>query len=247
MLISPKKLSTIWGLNPTGVLHIGAHQAEEEHQYKDLHWGHMFWVEANPKLYASLKQNLDPTNNSVLNCAAWDVDKQNLTFHETTDSQSSSLFELNKHKIHYPQILPLAQYQVQTRRIDALFGSPPPFTFVNIDVQGAELQVIRGIGNLISSLEAIYSEVNREELYLGCANVSDIDLYLKNFGFERVATRWILGKGWGDALYLNSKLKKRKSSKFLNLIDESPFYSRQIISRVFSKLRISKIVRKISG
>lgn len=248
MLISVKKIATIWGLTPKGVLHVGAHNAEEEPQYKEANWGHIYWVEANPILSQAVRSTLNPENNTVIECAAWDVDNISMTFHEMSDSQSSSLLKLKKHKVHYPQIAELREYKVQARRLDSIFHPPIPFTFANVDVQGAELQVINGLGNLTESLTAIYSEVNREELYQGCANIKEIDEYLKEFGFERVATRWILGKGWGDALYLNKNLFKiTKLSRILNLLDEIPFYAKQQISRILRRLRILNFIRRILG
>lgn len=247
MLINPKKLSSVWKLKPQGVLHIGAHRAEEMSQYSELGWGHMYWVEANPMLVKELARALDPNANTIHECAAWDIDRKIMKFNETTDSQSSSLFRLKQHSIHYPQIRHKDTYEVEARRIDCIYNSPPPFTFVNIDIQGAELQAIKGMGNLILGVDAIYSEVNREELYEGCAAVHEIDEYLRNFHFERVATRWIVGKGWGDALYINCERNKyHRYSKFINMIDSVPFYSKQIFSIFLVKTRLMSSAKKIT-
>ena len=73
---------------------------------------------------------------------------------------------------------------------------------MNIDLQGVELEALKGLGQYIHQVKWIYTEVNRKEVYIDCTNVKDLDLYLKNFGFSRVVTKWCLGKGWGDALYV---------------------------------------------
>ena len=135
MLISPKKISSVWKLKPQGVLHIGAHRAEEMSRYSELGWGHMYWVEANPTLAKELAMELDPEANTIHECAAWDLDRKIMVFNETSDSQSSSLFRLKQHSKHYPQITHKNTYEVEARRIDCLYSSPPPFTFVNIDVE----------------------------------------------------------------------------------------------------------------
>ncbi len=238
-------IAKIWSIQPTGVIHIGAHQAEEMREYSDLNWGHMYWVEANPKLAQNLIRNLNSSQNTVIECAAWDVDNLVMKFHETTDTQSSSILPLKKHSLYYPAIQTKIQYKVQARRIDCLFDSPPPFSFANIDIQGAELQAIKGMGELIRSLDAIYSEVNREELYEGCANVKEIDEYLQQFNFERVATRWILRKGWGDALYVNrQKVSVSRKSKLANLEIASLFYTRQVIVLFLERLGILDIIKR---
>lgn len=246
MLINPKKLSSVWRLKPRGVLHIGAHRAEEMSLYSELGWGHMYWVEANPILAKELAGTLDPEANTIHECAAWDIDRKIMVFNETTDSQSSSLFRLKQHSIHYPQILHKDTYEVEARRIDCLYNSPPPFTFVNIDIQGAELQAIKGMGDLILTVDAIYSEVNREELYEGCATVHEIDEYLKIYHFQRVATRWILGKGWGDALYLNQRrITVTGHTKLLNYTSMTPFYAKQAVSTILFKLRLLNLVKML--
>jgi FkbM family methyltransferase len=245
LLINAAVISRIWSIKPNGVIHIGAHQAEEMREYSDLNWGHMYWVEANPKLAQNLIRNLNSSQNTVIECAAWDVDNLVMKFHETTDTQSSSILPLKKHSLYYPAIQTKIQYKVQARRIDCLFDSPPPFSFANIDIQGAELQAIKGMGELIRSLDAIYSEVNREELYEGCANVKEIDQYLQQFNFERVATRWILRKGWGDALYVNrQKVSVSRKSKLANLEIASLFYTRQVIVLFLERLGIFDILKR---
>ena len=244
MLINAAMIAKIWSIKPSGVIHIGAHLAEEMWQYSDLDWGHMYWVEANPKLAQKLVQNLDSCQNTIIECAAWDLDNLYLKFHETTDTQSSSILRLKKHSLYYPSILTKLEYAVQARRIDSLFDSPPPFTFANIDVQGAELQAIRGMGELVRSLDAIYSEVNREELYEGCANIKELDDYLGHYNFERVATRWILQKGWGDALYVNrQKISISRKAKLKNLEMASLFYSRQMLGIILRKARVMELLK----
>ena len=246
MLINAAMIAKIWSIKPTGVIHIGAHLAEEMRQYSDLNWGHMYWVEANPKLAQDLVQNLDSSQNTIIECAAWDVDNLPMKFHETTDTQSSSILRLKKHSLYYPRILTKIEYTVLARRIDCLFDSPPPFTFANIDIQGAELQAIKGMGELIQSLDAIYSEVNREELYEGCANVKELDDYLREYKFQRVATRWVLGKGWGDALYINrTKINFTEFSKVANFLNAFMFYARQVPRLLLERIGVLNFVRKL--
>ena len=246
MLIKIHTISRIWKLRPQGILHVGAHKAEELKDYTEENWGHVYWIEANPELAQKLERTLSPKTNTVLTCAAWDIDKKMLNFYENSESQASSLLPLKRHALYYPKIHTKLVYEVETRRIDTLFDSPLPFTFANLDVQGAELQVLRGFGGLISSLDGLYLEVNKEELYEGCANVKELDLYLQGFKFERVATRWIIGKGWGDALYLNCERNKHHHySRFMNTIDSFPFYSRQIFSIFLVKARLMPLAKRI--
>ena len=53
----------------------------------------------------------------------------------------------------------------------------------------------------LENVDYIYSEVNRKELYVGCAIISDLDNYLRELGFKRVQVEWTQ-HGWGDALWI---------------------------------------------
>jgi hypothetical protein len=68
-----------------------------------------------------------------------------------------------------------------------------------------ELNVIKSFGNLLNRLDYIYAEVNEEEVYKGCALVTEIDHYVAQFNFERKETCMTSNK-WGDAFYIKKHL-----------------------------------------
>ena len=89
-------------------------------------------------------------------------------------------------------------------RLDSLLNENDNFDLINIDVQGVEKEALEGLGSLITKANYIYSEVNKEQVYQNCTIVKDLDLFLNQFGFKRVVTKWVQGAGWGDALYIMS-------------------------------------------
>jgi hypothetical protein len=52
----------------------------------------------------------------------------------------------------------------------------------------------------VNDIDYIYCEVNFAEMYKNCALVNDIDMYLKQFGLNRIKTV-AATETWGDALY----------------------------------------------
>ncbi len=54
---------------------------------------------------------------------------------------------------------------------------------MKIDVQGAELRVLRGAERVLKNVAAVYAEALIAELYDGCATLSDIDIHLRERGF----------------------------------------------------------------
>jgi FkbM family methyltransferase len=211
MLISIPELISRWAVKPQGVLHVGAHMAEESKSYNAHNWGHVYWVEAQPDLAFALAENLDPKTNTVIQAVAWSESGITLNFNIASNGQSSSILELGTHAESYPEITYINRIKVQTSRLDEVLPEEVFCDFLTLDVQGSELEVLIGLGQYIKQFKWIYTEINLEEVYKGCATSKELDSFLSNFGFLRVQTRWVAYKGWGDALYIHSSLKPAKS------------------------------------
>lgn len=204
MLISVQDLGRRFNIKPTGVLHIGAHLGEESQDYINEGWGErqkIIWIESQPQLVTSLRNRLDSKNHEVIEATIWSESGRELTFNITNNSQSSSLLKLGTHTERYPEIKVVSQYQVITTTLKNLFPGRIEFDFINIDLQGSELEALKGFGNLPTSIKWIYTEVNKEEVYENCATIMELDSYLAAQGLTRIFTQWAIRKGWGDALY----------------------------------------------
>jgi len=234
MLMSMTELRWRWRLAPTSVLHVGAHLAEECNLYQSAGWSNVTWIEANPDLISDLRKKVEPMGHRVIEAALWHSDNEVLSFSVASNGQSSSLLEFRDHSVLYPEIVVDKQLMLKTSRLGTLLKDEKPPDFCNLDIQGAELSALRGFGGMLSGVRAIYTEVNRAELYEGCARINDIDSFLSEAGFKRVATRWVLGFGWGDALYLReySSLIRRILGVYWPMI----YYTRQLLSRVVQVL-----------
>lgn len=78
--------------------------------------------------------------------------------------------------------------------------------FLNIDIQGAELMALKGMGDLLNYFDYVYLEVNKDYVYKNCALVHEIDEYLSEYNYVRVETAWTNAQ-LGDALYIRIKNK----------------------------------------
>ncbi|OGN62712.1 MAG: hypothetical protein A3F09_02300 [Chlamydiae bacterium RIFCSPHIGHO2_12_FULL_49_11] len=74
-----------------------------------------------------------------------------------------------------------------------------------MDAQGAELEVLRGMGEALKSVKYIITEAEMEELFLGEALYPEIATFLEQAGFIRVLPREIPSSGFCDVLFVNSK------------------------------------------
>jgi FkbM family methyltransferase len=193
----------LFGVEPRGVLHIGAHEAEERQAYADLGWGPTIWVEMLPDKAAALRERFrDDPANVVIEAACWS-DEHTITVYRASNGQSSSLLRPARHlKVHSDVTFEQASVTVITKRLDTLVGPDTPFDFINVDTQGAELEVLRGMGTLLAKVRWAYLEINERELYAGCALLPEVDGFMRAQGFVR-AIRLMVGRtGWGDALYV---------------------------------------------
>ena len=194
------------GLEIRGVVHMGAHVCEERHLYAQWNVYNVVWIDANPAMTEQNIQNGNP------NCytAALDETEHDAEFNVTNFTVSSSLLELGTHKIYYPDIVVSKKITTRTQTLPQFFErtglDPVDYNFWNLDIQGTELNVLRGAEDLLEHVDIIYTEVNTEEVYKGCGLVWEIDMYLNLKGFMRVATE-MSGANWGDALYVRTARK----------------------------------------
>lgn len=192
--------------NPKGVIHVGAHLMQERDDYLVKGLDNTIWVEADPSTFNQISWlNTADNQESVFHFAASDEDNRLYDFNVTNNGQSSSILKLDKHRVHHPDIHVTQVVQVPSKRMDTLIKENSiniaEYDFINLDVQGAELLVLKGFGNLLDKFKFIYTEVNTNYLYENCALLDEIDDYLNMRGFDRAETSMTSWE-WGDALYI---------------------------------------------
>jgi hypothetical protein len=131
-----------------------------------------------------------------------------------------------------------------TKRFDSIASEIGVFDFVNLDVQGAELEVLKGMGHEISKAKWIYTEVNNKDVYRECVLVSELDRFLSTKGFKRIATRWCFGKGWGDALYSRDSVEMGASRRIRKTKNQILWNTFQLL--VYSKSLVTKLIKSNS-
>ncbi len=209
-------MSKYWNIAPTGVLHVGAHLGEEASDYEKFGWTPVIWVEAQPALVKKLNSKLDTSKHKVIEAAIWEEGGVDLKLHVASNSQSTSLLNFGTHAESYPDITFVSEIDVNTKRLDAIIEPDEMPNFINLDIQGVELPAIKSLGKLLLSVDYIYTEVNKKQVYEGCTLVTDLDDYLLVNGFKRATTRWYLKQGWGDALYIrNPTLQSKTPGQYL--------------------------------
>ena len=209
MLIPMKELVAKYNIVPTGILHVGAHECEEFNAYvmAGTNYKNIFWVEAMQSKVDKMKNKYGDKLNMYQ--AVIDVeDGKEVSFKITSNGESSSILDFGTHSTHHPHVTVTETQTLTTSRLDTVISanSIPMNTidFLNFDIQGVELRALKSMEKHLHNIKYIYTEVNTEQVYKDCAQLDEIDTFLKSHGFDRVETRIYKQFGWGDALYMRS-------------------------------------------
>lgn len=210
MLLNFDELYKKYKLNINGVIHIGAHYGQEYDVYEKYNIENLIFFEALPQTFNILKNNIgDKSINGkkpiLVNNALGNDTKQIDMYVETANNgQSSSILKPNLHLIQYPWIQFNSKVKVDMIRLNDYDFNKFDYNFINIDVQGYELEVFKGSDTILDYIDYIYTEVNFDNVYDNCVHIDDLDKFLNKYNFKRVETD-CAGKTWGDAFYIKQK------------------------------------------
>jgi len=204
VLLDLVKINKKYDLNIKGVLHIGAHYGQENKVYDELDLKERIFFEPLSRNFKKLCENVDPRF-TLINKALGNFNGTVEMHVESANSgQSSSILKPSLHLVQYPHITFTEKETVEIARLDNIEFERAKFNFINIDVQGYELEVFKGASETLESIDYIMTELNIEELYEDCARVDAIRNFLGEYGFKLVETDWA-GFTWGDGFFIKEK------------------------------------------
>jgi FkbM family methyltransferase len=189
-------------------IHVGAHFGEERADYEALGLAEVLWVEASRTDYGELVARLAvrsgaATRHSTVNAFVADTSGQTVRLRRfSNEGASSSIYAATPLFKHYwPSVEDTGiSEEVVTTTLDDIAietGFAKPDLLV-VDVQGAELLVLKGGQTVLGQVKAVIVEVSRGRFYEGGVLYPELRDYLLARGF-REAQRAL---GHGDQLYL---------------------------------------------
>ncbi len=137
--------------------------------------------------YEELKINTDYVKKiEYLNYALGDNDGESIIYHNEFSPSSSILKMTDAHKNPFPYTKDAYEEKIQIKRLDSVF---PEFNnikniLLKIDVQGFEMNVLRGAEKFLPMASMVIIETSFETLYESQPLFNDIYDYLTENGFE---------------------------------------------------------------
>jgi FkbM family methyltransferase len=189
-----------------GVIHVGANVGQERELYRryDLE---VLWIEPIPDVFARLRANIAAfPRQRALQRLVTDRDDASYEFNvANNDGESSSILALKEHRDVWPKVqftrtitlnsttlaTLLARERIDAARYDALV----------MDTQGSELLVLHGAEPVLGHFKFIKTEVPDFEAYAGCAQLADIERFLRDRGYEELARNRFASRPGGGHYY----------------------------------------------
>jgi FkbM family methyltransferase len=182
-----------------GILHVGAHLGQEGKYYFNL-GKKVLWIEANPEIYEKLCENIrDFTNQSSI-CALLGEESGNVVEFNiaSNDGASSSIYPPNTDL--EPPFEMTSAIKLTIHRLDSIVEIQEIMNLDHwvVDVQGAELPVLRSSGDYINYCNSLVIEAKEESYYRGGTKYSDLLTFLLSKGFIPL---WAIEEGVEDNVF----------------------------------------------
>ena len=180
-------------IKASGILHIGGHRGTEAGVYN---WfkKKVLWIEAIPEFFLELNDSVNRFYNQKAICALLgDKNKEKQDFFiANNDAATSSLFDFSKDvkkknlwsDRNFKMVKKLSldmitlDYLLEDLNISAI-----DYNHWILDVQGAELLVLKGAKKSLINCNSIQVEVSRVEFYEGGVLWNDLLIFLKEYSF----------------------------------------------------------------
>ena len=188
-------------MNIKGIIHVGAHYGEEISEYIDNGIQDIILFEPLVENFDILSKKVKTLNANIEGYqVALGSKKGDATMYVSdNEKQSSSVLKPKVHLTHHPHVKFPSTEDVEVHLLDDY--NSKDYNFINMDVQGYELEVLKGGTKTLEHVDYVYCEVNRDEVYENNAYVEELDEFLSGYNMKRVETDWA-GDIWGDALYI---------------------------------------------
>lgn len=189
-------------------VHVGAHWGQERETYEAMGLDKVLWIEASADIYRRLVENMAKSNGShtrhfTAHALVTDCPGVATTLrHFNNAGGSNSIFpSTNELLKQWPGLFETGVTEtMQSDTLDrvATTNGFDSADLIAVDVQGAELLVLKGASKLLASAKAVIVEVSQKPYYAGGVLEPELTTFLQDNGFQPRTSSPI----HGDRLYL---------------------------------------------
>lgn len=177
--------------NINGVIHVGANDGYEIQFYLAMGITRIMAFEPLFSAYALLRDSYKPCGVTCFNLALGNHNSFETLNVTEGDGQGSSLL-LPKPEANYPRLtterVQVAKFDdlVQSRNIPMTEKQKYMYDCLIVDVQGYELEVLRGFGKWLDYFRFLNIECSRVPIYEGEPTAYEVIDYLAEYEFKRI-------------------------------------------------------------
>ncbi|MGL5082746.1 MAG: FkbM family methyltransferase [Microcoleaceae cyanobacterium] len=191
---------------PRGVIHVGSYDGQDIKRYPIPEAAEILIVEANPTVAQQLQTHFARTSSiRVVNFAISDH-SNTATLYIPAIESNSSILPFTGYQDIYPNLKETRQITVESHTLSTLLAElhldPANFNLLYLNIQGAELLALQGASQLLKQIEAIYTTISYQELFEGGALIDQVDAFLEQYHFRRVAQANPYHPAWGEVFYV---------------------------------------------
>ena len=166
------------------VVHVGANCGQERFLYEAFGVS-VLWIEALPEVFLLLQKNLRGFKNQVaLRALVSDEAGQRVQFRVASNWASSSMFDFALHQNVWPDVKMQSMITLETQTLDDLIEpSRRDIDAIVLDVQGAELKVLKGARKQLNSIRFVKAEAADFNAYQGGCTEKELIPFLAKLGY----------------------------------------------------------------
>ncbi len=197
------------------IVHVGAHFGQEAAFYETLGAETLLWIEADPDTFETLTETLSarpgPTRHLCENALVSAAGGAPLRFHRFNGNGGSSsvyaatdaLRDRFPHVHESGEVIDLPPRPLpEILARHGLDVAAARRALLVVDVQGHELEVLKGVGEELKSFALCQCEISRVPLYDGGALFPDVDAHMRAMGFRLGSHLPVQVPRHGDVLYI---------------------------------------------
>ncbi|MEO4007220.1 FkbM family methyltransferase [Flavobacterium sp. CAU 1735] len=142
-----------------------------------------------PNLYPKIEEMFKKNEKIRTHNMALGNENGSIKFNRHKYGHISSILDLSAENVHYPKgENALDQIDVEIKTLDGIFAAElnnkNQTTLLKLDVQGYELEVLRGGTESIKNIDYIVIEANLEQLYKNQPTFTEVNTFLNERSFE---------------------------------------------------------------